>query len=653
MIFSIADDLRRRTMPSMITGWHRATWEHCAEVWLSTIRDYAGPGHARPWLPGPVTVDGPVREGMETICRSALLVAPLLAGRDTDTDTDGHAAWYRRAIVSGTEPGGPEAWPWAVHCRTPLQGVTQSLVEAANLAFALFVGRRQLWDPLSPAEQDQVADWLAHHARLMSWQNNWLLFPALCEGFLVSVGRSVEGGRGARNVARVESWYLGDGWYTDGPEHAVDYYNAWTIHPFLWAWYRMTEQTQTPADRRRQDRLAAFAAGFESFVAQDGSPIHFGRSLTYRTALLAALWCAEIDGVNPLTPGRTRRLASGVLARFVDRGVGADGLLRPGWYGEHAGTVQSYSGFGSAYLAGIGFLGLSLPSDHPVWTAEEEPLTGDDHDHQLPLAEVGWHVSHTQQLARLTNHGSDHVALPVGDGIDPDDPHYAKFSYSTHTAPGTGGASDDNVDGHLALVDAAGLATRRGALRGSRTSGTVSGSVHIPQRARRTVTGSAVITVSIDHGPFELRCHLVSGAAGTTIREGGHAVAGASAPSADQESDGTVWVANAERTLSALTPIAGWQTGAVHRYTGCHAMGAESAVASLSAPGSDHDQLLIALHTLTRSDLAPSELRRQVRVEIDDTTVTARWHDDETSEMVNLATFVTDWDQQRGGRRGQ
>ena len=312
--------------------------------------------------------------------------------------------------------------------------------------------------------------------------------------------------------------------------------------------------------------------------------------------------------------------------------------------------VQSYSGFGSSYLAGFGFLGLALPDDHPVWTAEAEPPPTSRGDHQLCLPDLGWVINNTGDLSRLTNHGTDHCSSPVEDRSDPDDPHYAKFSYSSHTAPGIGAAFDDGVDGHIALVDGDGRATRRGPLRGSRVDGPISGSVQIPQRDRRPVLGSAVITVSIDHGPDELRCHLIIGAAGHTVREGGHLIAGATDPGSGIEPDGTVWV-RGDDALGSVTPIRGWQSSTIRGYTDDNAMGRHAAVGVLTATGEDR-QVLIALHTLTRS-AEFSSVRDRVRVEVDGSQVTAHWSDEPNPVRVDLATFVHNWDGHLGGRRGR
>ena len=635
------------------TGWTRAHWEATADRWLAEVRRFESPLGGIPRLPGRVTRDGVAREGMEAVGRSFLLAAPRIAGGGDGPgagDGDGVedlVAWYSRALLAGTAPDGPESWPLGVTCRAPGTGVTNSIVEAANIAFGLYVSRDRLWAGLTRKEQVQIADWLRHHARLEVWHNNWQLFPAMAEAFLRSVDEDVTGLNGTRNVARVESWHLEQGWYTDGPEHAIDYYNAWAIHPYLWAWYRMTDRTGTADGSRHLERLHDFTGSFARMVAPDGSMVHVGRSLSYRTAALAALWCAELSGVNPLSPGATRRLASGVVSGFVRHGVGVDGPLSLGWYGPWEPTAQSYSGFGSPYLAGIGFLGLAIDRDDPVWTAPEHPQPTDGPPETTVLPAVGWILrSQRDGVVTLANHGSDHCEIPVEPArADADDPHYAKFGYSSHTAPGTGAAWDENVDGHLALLDEDGRASRRAAIRGMRTVGEVSGSVHLPQLDGRVWPGCAVTTVSIVHGDQELRAHLVESTRAWTVREGGAAVADDAILRTVVDPAVAVpraTVVGRDGLAATIVGLHGWDRAEAVAYRDANAFGPHSAVPALCAASTPGHTVLAALHTLRFDDGETPDL--PVAVDVTGTRLVARWTDGAVHD-VDLATFVP-WDGQ-------
>ena len=131
-------------------------------------------------------------------------------------------------------------------------------------------------------------------------------------------------------------------------------------------------------------------------------------------------------------------------------------------------------------------------------------------------------------IVRVVNHGSDHANY----ADDPGDPHYAKFAYSTRTAPGTGAAWSDRawatgVDGHVALVDEWGRATRRGRIMGVAAGEGYVASWHVPRlgASGRELAGARIVTASLVTARYELRCHLVTAPAGWSLREGGHAVA--------------------------------------------------------------------------------------------------------------------------------
>lgn len=623
---------------SPFTGWTRAHWEATGLRWLDQVERFASPGGAAPRLPGRVTGDGERRESMEAIGRSFLLAAPLIAGVD-GADAEAVRERYARALLAGTAPDGPEAWPLGVTCRFPVTGVTNSIVEAANIAFGLHVGRERLWERFTRPEQRQIAAWLLHHARLEVWHNNWQLFPAMAEGFLREVGEDVSGCIGTRNVARVESWYVEQGWYTDGPEHAFDYYNAWAIHPYLWAWYRMTGGTGTAEGMRHTEHLHAFTESFADLVAPDGSLLHVGRSLTYRTAALAAVWCAELSGANALSPGTTRRLASGVLRRFVDAGVGIDEPLDLGWLRAHEPISQTYSGFGSSYLAGIGFLGLAIDRASPVWTDSEQPQPTDGPSRPRTIAGAGWIIApQSDGIVRLVNHGSDHCEIPVEPTRpDPDDPHYAKLGYSTHTAPGTGPAWDAGVDGHLALIDRDGRASRRGVIRAMRAEGPIAGSVHIPQRDGAWFPGCAVTSVTIIEGDAEVRAHLVRTDRSWPVREGGWAVAGDEPPES-RVGARDAQVRNGDGLTATITALHGWSSAEVIPCEGSDAFAHHSAVPVLHGETGTGETVLVSLHALARSERrtpAPT-------ASVDGTALTLEW-DGGAVHTIDLAAFVP-WD---------
>ncbi|NNN34176.1 DUF2264 domain-containing protein, partial [Streptomyces sp. S3(2020)] len=398
-------------MQSPCTGYTRAHWESAADALLAATEPYAAEGGALYHFPGEHTSwSGRVSDGLEGYARTLLLAA----FRQDETALQRYA--------EGLAAGVSGVWP-------RIEDRSQPLVEAASIAVALRLTRPLLWDRLDDGVRQRAAGWLGDALTAEAWPCNWELFPVTVGGFLQEIGHEPEASRKAidRGLERIEEWYVGGGWYTDGEGRKFDYYNGWAMHlyPVLHAWFADDSRLSAVYGERLEAHLADYARLFGG----DGAPLHQGRSLTYRFATTAPLWLGALTGRTPLTPGQTRRLASGALKYFLDRGaVNSDGLLTLGWHGPDPAVLQGYSGPASPYWASKAFLGLLLPPDHEVWTAVEEPSPVERGDEVRPIAAPNWLIQSTGSdgLVRLHNHGSEDVRY---------DPYYTRLAYSTVTAP--------------------------------------------------------------------------------------------------------------------------------------------------------------------------------------------------------------------------
>ncbi|WP_199829502.1 DUF2264 domain-containing protein [Streptomyces sp. MMG1121] len=471
-----ADD--RESSPC--TGYTRAHWEAAADALLAAVAPYATPDRALYHLPGDhVSHSGYLSDGLEGYARTLLLAAfrrdETVLGR------------YAEGLAAG--PGG--SWP-------RIEDRSQPLVEAASIALALRLTRPLLWDRLDDPVRQRTADWLEDALTAEPWPCNWELFPVTVGGFLQEIGHRPEAARKAveRGLERIEGWYLGDGWYTDGDGRKFDYYNGWAMHLYtvVHAWLAGDGDLLSVYGRRLSVHLADYARLFGG----DGAPVHQGRSLTYRFATAAPLWLGALTGQTPLTPGETRRLASGALRYFLDGGaVDERGLLPLGWLGPDESLVQSYSGPASPYWASKGFLGLLLPPEHAVWTATEEPGPVGRADEVRPVATTNWLIQSTcsDGLVRLHNHGSEDVRY---------DPYYTRLAYSTATVP------DPVTYDNSVIVGGDPGRTRIEPL------GTGAGWIASRHTVRDGITVTSVVAAE---GAVEVRAHLVVGAGpGTPVR---------------------------------------------------------------------------------------------------------------------------------------
>ncbi|NUP03575.1 MAG: DUF2264 domain-containing protein, partial [Nonomuraea sp.] len=199
---------------SPYTGWTRAHWEAVADGLLAAVEPYRSADGAVIMLPGRESWSR--CDGLEGYARTFLLAAFRVAGGGPESLLEP----YARGLEAG-----PDVWQ-------PIEDRTQPMVEAASIALSLWLTRDRLWDRLPRATRERVGAYLAGALRHEPVDNNWWLFPAMVGGFLSAAGTHADEADAAvaRGLARIEPWYAGDGWYTDGDNRSFDHYNGWAMH---------------------------------------------------------------------------------------------------------------------------------------------------------------------------------------------------------------------------------------------------------------------------------------------------------------------------------------------------------------------------------------------------------------------------------------
>jgi hypothetical protein len=439
------------------TGWTRGTLADFADRLLLATSAHASQRGALIALPGPEGGYGARVDGLEGFARTFLLAGFRVAGERGD-DPHGYAERYADGIAAGVDPDSPERW-------VRLDEHPQAKVEAASIALILDMTRPWLWEHLTARTQQQVVEYLAPAVGDHTYPRiNWVWFRLVVQTFLRSVGGPWSADDVAEDLATHDGFARADGWMADGAERAYDHYVGWALHLYPTLWARMAGADDLAVGRQARDVavLDRYLTDAVALVGADGAPLVQGRSLIYRFAAAAPFWVGAMAQVPSTSPGVLRRAAVGVVKHFHDHGVpDARGLLTTGWYHEWPGLAQSYSGPGSPYWASKGLLGLALPADHPVWTADEEPLPVERGDVLRAIAAPGWVVSGTSDdgVVRVANHGTDHA---VPGSTSADSPLYARLGYSTVTSPLLDEqAWSDPLEQSVALLDGAGRASHR------------------------------------------------------------------------------------------------------------------------------------------------------------------------------------------------
>ena len=111
-------------------------------------------------------------------------------------------------------------------------------------------------------------------------------------------------------MARIEDFYLGDGWYSDGKTAQRDYYISFAMHFYslIYAGVMKKEDPERAAVYIQRGEM--FAQDFMWWFARSGEAIPYGRSLTYRFAQ-TAFWAAlAFSGSEAVPWGILRGLIS-------------------------------------------------------------------------------------------------------------------------------------------------------------------------------------------------------------------------------------------------------------------------------------------------------------------------------------------------------
>lgn len=258
----------------------------------------------------------------------------------------------------------------------------QPLVDAAFIAHSFLRAPKQTWEPLDSITKKRYIEHFVSLRRVKIPYNNWLLFAAMLETFLFSIGEAYDPSRIDFALRKHEEWYAGDGWFKDGPVFHFDYYNSYVIHPMLLDILSVLQvQGKSMEEKFKLElrRMQRYAEQLERLISPEGSFPVFGRSVTYRMGAFQPL--SQLALMNQLpdgvSPGQVRAGLSAVLHRmFVVEGNFCEkGYLTLGFAGHQPTIADSYSNSGSMYLTSLGFLHLGLPADHAFWTAPAEDWT--------------------------------------------------------------------------------------------------------------------------------------------------------------------------------------------------------------------------------------------------------------------------------------
>lgn len=311
---------------------------------------------------------------MEAFGRLVGGIAPFLA-LPADSSAEGKVRarllkQTHESLAHSVDPQSPDYLFWG-------DGKTaQPLVDAAHIAQAFLYAPDVLWKPLNENTKRQYIHEFKTIRLIKPFKSNWLLFAAIIESFLLSIGEDIDASRIDNAIDQVNQWYVGDGWYSDGDQFHFDHYNGFVIHPMLVdvlrvnvAHGRRTAKEYETAYKRMQ-RYASFQ---ERYISPEGSYLVVGRSSTYRVGAFQPLVKLALEQKLPkeIEPAQVRCALTKVMRRmFIPATFTKSGWLTLGLVGDQQTALADYySNTGSMYVTSLVFLALGLPASDAFWSA--------------------------------------------------------------------------------------------------------------------------------------------------------------------------------------------------------------------------------------------------------------------------------------------
>ncbi len=319
---------------------------------------------------------------METFGRLMAGIAPWLALPDDATAESKQRKqlreWALASYRNAVDPTSPDYLCWGVS--------GQNLVDAAYIAESFLRAYDTLWQPLDTLTKQRYFKEFQKLRRIDPPYTNWLLFSSVIESFLAKAGGGYDEFRVNMACRKVEEWYVGDGWYADGPVFAFDYYSSYVFH----AMYLETLQAMIDAKmntridyskyhERALKRAQKYAIILERFISPEGTFPVIGRSTPYRLAAMQPLallaWYQKMP--KELTNGQIRAALTQVMHRMFDhqQNYNQKGFLTIGFCGSQPETADWYTNNGSLYMTSLAFMPLGLSANHPFWTDAPQPWT--------------------------------------------------------------------------------------------------------------------------------------------------------------------------------------------------------------------------------------------------------------------------------------
>lgn len=303
----------------------------------------------------------------------------------------------------------------------------QIAVEVGVLGYVIGTFGEKFLGLFSPKEQDYLLQWLNGINTIDFPPGNWYFFLVLVNTALKKSGADYSEIRLQAALDGIESFYLGEGWYSDGDNQQRDYYVSFAFHFYGLLYCRFGD---SDIAERFQGRALRFAEDFKYWFDSSGRSLPFGRSMTYRFAHVSFWAALVVTGVYrkaTCSLGEIKQMLLDNLRFWQKQPITLPGEnnLSIGYGYNNLILSEDYNAPASPMWAFKSFIILELPDEDIFWQISE----------QSPIKAALISQPHAGFI--LQTNPDQTIALScsqyaISPGLYHGREKYSKFAYSTY-----------------------------------------------------------------------------------------------------------------------------------------------------------------------------------------------------------------------------
>ncbi len=432
-------------------------------------------------------------------------IGPLLAGK---TEWEGSDRIFT-GLINGTNPESPFYWG-------EVRDGDQRIVEMAAISLTLMLNKDNLWNTFSQEQKNNIYNWLNKVNHRVFSDNNWKFFRVLVNLAFEQLNLPYDDEMFEKDLNLVESFYVDDGWYKDAVP--FDNYNPFAIQFYSLIYYTFRKDKDPIRANKYKERVQLFAKQHITYFTQEGPFVPFGRSLTYRFAVVCFFSACAFANIEVLPWGVMKGIVLRNLRWWFQQPIfDRDGMLTVGYRYPNLMISEQYNAPGSPYWAFKTFLILALDEKHPFWSSAELPLP------KLPKVTL----LKVPGTLMCRNSGDDVVMLSAGQYPEYQMNHaadkYSKFAYSAQFGFST---SISNYDFEKVGCDSMlYVSTGDGYWFQRRKVNVIEKHENYLKTSWSPLKGVDIITWLFPAGDCHIRVHKICSSIDLETKEGGFAIA--------------------------------------------------------------------------------------------------------------------------------